>query len=274
MVSVNNLSLYFGGQDIFKNISFMINKGDKIGLVGKNGAGKSTLLKILANEQSPNNGDVFTPNGIVIGYLMQDLDFEDGRTVLQEVNMAFDYLNDLEARMNLANQQLNERTDYESQEYLDIITDFHQLEEAFRMAGGHDINAEISQVLHGLGFIESDFKRQTTEFSGGWRMRIELAKILLKKPDLLLLDEPTNHLDIESIIWLERWLKNYVGAIVLVSHDKSFLDALTNRTIEIAFGRINDYKAAYTKYLNLRKDRIEKQIQAKKIHLRQGNWLQ
>ena len=264
MVSVNNLSLYFGGQDIFKDISFMVNKGDKIGLTGKNGAGKSTLLKVLAKEQSPNNGNVSIPNGIIIGYLMQDLDFEDGRTVLEEAQTAFDYLNEIELNMNLANQQLTERTDYESKEYLDIITEFNHLEERFRMDGGHDTAAEISQVLTGLGFTQYDFERQTTEFSGGWRMRIELAKILLKKPDLLLLDEPTNHLDIESIMWLERWLKDYVGAIVLVSHDRIFLDCSTNRTIEIAFGKINDYKASYTKYLTLREDRIEKQIQAKK----------
>lgn len=264
MVSVNNLSLYFGGQNIFKEISFMINKGDKIGLTGKNGAGKSTLLKILAKDQSPNSGNVSIPNGLIIGYLMQDLDFENGRTVLEEAQTAFEYLNDIEIRMNKANKELTERTDYESNEYLDIITDFNNLEERFRMGGGHDTLAEISQVLAGLGFTQYDFNRQTTDFSGGWRMRIELAKILLKKPDLLLLDEPTNHLDIESIMWLERWLSNYSGAVVLVSHDRLFLDVSTNRTIEVAFARINDYKASYTKYLSLRKDRIEKQIQAKK----------
>ena len=264
MVSVNNLSLYFGGQNIFKEISFMINKGDKIGLTGKNGAGKSTLLKILAKDQSPNSGNVSIPNGLIIGYLMQDLDFENGRTVLEEAQTAFEYLNDIEIRMNKANKELTERTDYESNEYLDIITDFNNLEERFRMGGGHDTLAEISQVLTGLGFTQYDFNRQTTDFSGGWRMRIELAKILLKKPDLLLLDEPTNHLDIESIMWLERWLSNYSGAVVLVSHDRLFLDVSTNRTIEVAFARINDYKASYTKYLSLRKDRIEKQIQAKK----------
>jgi ATP-binding cassette subfamily F protein 3 len=242
----------------------MVNKGDKIGLTGKNGAGKSTLLRVLANKQSPNHGNVSSPNGMIIGYLMQDLDFEDGRTILEEAQNAFQYLNDIEQKMNYANQQLIERTDYESNEYLDIITEFNYLEERFRMGGGHDTAAEISQVLMGLGFSSHDFNRQTTEFSGGWRMRIELAKILLKKPDLLLLDEPTNHLDIESIIWLERWLSNYSGAVVLVSHDRFFLDASTNRTIEVAFSRINDYKASYTKYLNLREDRIEKQIQAKK----------
>ncbi len=264
MVSVNNLSLYFGGQDIFKDISFMVNKRDKIGLTGKNGAGKSTLLKVLAKDQNPNHGSVSIPNGVIIGYLMQDLDFEDGRTVIEEAQTAFEYLNDIEKKMNYANHQLTVRSDYQSKEYLDIITEFNYLEERFRMGGGHDTAAEISQVLTGLGFTQYDFNRQTKEFSGGWRMRIELAKILLKKPDLLLLDEPTNHLDIESIIWLERWLSNYSGAVVLVSHDKLFLDASTNRTIEIAFSRINDYKASYTKYLTLREDRIEKQIQAKK----------
>jgi ATP-binding cassette subfamily F protein 3 len=264
MVSVNNLSLYFGGQDIFKNISFMVNKGDKIGLTGKNGAGKSTLLKVLARDLTPNNGNVSVPNGIVVGFLRQDLEFEDGRTVLEEAQTSFEFLNDVEIRMNEANKQLTERTDYESDAYLDIINEFNVLEERFRMAGGHDTAAEISQVLSGLGFSQYDFERQTTEFSGGWRMRIELAKILLMKPELLLLDEPTNHLDIESIMWLERWLKNYSGAVVLVSHDRLFLDASTNRTIEVAFSKINDYKASYTKYLTLREDRVEKQIQAKK----------
>jgi len=264
MVSVNNLSLYFGGQDIFRDISFMVNKGDKIGLTGKNGAGKSTLLKVLAKDLSPNNGNVSVPNGIVVGFLRQDLEFEDGRTVLEEAQTSFEFLNDVELRMNEANKQLIERTDYESDDYLDIINEFNVLEERFRMAGGHDTAAEISQVLSGLGFSQYDFERQTTEFSGGWRMRIELAKILLMKPELLLLDEPTNHLDIESIMWLERWLKNYSGAVVLVSHDRLFLDASTNRTIEVAFSKINDYKASYTKYLTLREDRVEKQIQAKK----------
>ena len=264
MVSVNNLSLYFGGQDIFKDISFMVNKGDKIGLTGKNGAGKSTLLKVLAKDLTPNKGNVSVPNGLVVGFLRQDLEFEDGRTVLEEAQTAFEFLNDVETRMNEANKQLTERTDYESEAYLDIINEFNELEERFRMAGGNDTAAEINQVLSGLGFTQYDFERQTTEFSGGWRMRIELAKILLMKPDLLLLDEPTNHLDIESIMWLERWLKNYSGAVVLVSHDRLFLDASTNRTIEAAFSKINDYKASYTKYLTLREDRVLKQIQAKK----------
>ena len=264
MISVNNLSLYFGGQDIFKNISFMINKGDKIGLTGKNGAGKSTLLKILSSNLSPNSGSVASSNKLIIGYLTQDLDFEDGRTVLEEANTAFDDLNKIKFLMDQANTQLIERTDYESEEYMEIISNFNQLEESYRIRGGHETSSMIGNILSGLGFEQKDFDRQTNEFSGGWRMRIELAKLLLKKPDLLLLDEPTNHLDIESIVWLENWISNYTGAVVLVSHDKLFLDALTNRTIEIAFSKTNDYKASYTKYLTLREDRIEKQIQAKK----------
>ena len=264
MISVNNLSLYFGGQDIFKEISFMVNKGDKIGLTGKNGAGKSTLLKLLARSLTPNSGSINVQKGIEIGYLTQDLDFENDKTVLEETQMAFEYINNIEQEMNSANFKLQERTDYNSQEYLKIITQFNDLEERFRMAGGHEIASEITNVLTGLGFSKSDFNKKTSDFSGGWRMRIELAKILLKKPDLLLLDEPTNHLDIESIIWLEKWLSNFNGAIVLVSHDQFFLDSSTNRTIEILFARINDYKASYSKYLFLRKDRIEKQAQAKK----------
>ncbi len=264
MISVNNISLYFGGQTLFNEVSFMVNKGDKIGLVGKNGAGKSTLLKILANEQSINSGNINSPNGTKIGYLKQDLDFIDGKTVLEDAQSAFSEIIDLETKLEYFNKQFNERTDYESNEYLDLINQFNETEERFRFLGGHDIHSEISQVLSGLGFSQYDFERQSSEFSGGWRMRVELAKILLQKPDILLLDEPTNHLDIESIIWLERWLKKYSGAIILVSHDKTFLDSVTNRTIEIAFGTINDYKASYTKYLSLREDRIEKQIQAKK----------
>ena len=264
MISVNNLSLYFGGQDVFKDISFMVNKGDKIGLVGKNGAGKSTLLNVLSKELKPNKGNVSIPNGLIVGYLTQDLDFEDGRTVIDEAQVAFDYLNEIKERLEVVNNQINERTDYETDSYLDLISEFHDLDERYRMGGGNDIQAEMSQVLNGLGFTQYDFTRQTTEFSGGWRMRIELAKILLQKPDILLLDEPTNHLDIESIVWLEDWLKKYTGAIVLVSHDRYFLDSVSNRTIEISFSKINDYKARYNKYLELRKDRIEKQIQAKK----------
>lgn len=264
MISVNNVSLYFGGQNIFNDISFMINKGDKIGLVGKNGAGKSTLLRILNSSQSINAGKINISNNIKIGYLTQDLDFRDGKTVIEEAESAFIEIKDAEKKLNHLTEQLNQRTDYESKEYLNLISEFNEQEERFRLLGGHDMHSKINQVLIGLGFLQYDFNRQSSEFSGGWRMRIELAKILLKNPDILLLDEPTNHLDIESIIWLERWLKDYTGAIIIVSHDRKFLDTITNRTIEISFGNINNYKASYTKYLELRKDRIEKQIQAKK----------
>ena len=264
MISVNNLSLYFGGQDIFKNISFMVNKGDKIGLVGKNGAGKSTLLNLLSNNLKPNDGSVDMPRGVILGYLTQDLDFKDGKTIVQEAQTAFYELNLIKDRLAIVNKEINERSDYESTSYLDLISEFHDLDERFRILGGNDIQSEISQVLTGLGFTTSDYDRQTSEFSGGWRMRIELAKILLQKPDILLLDEPTNHLDIESIIWLEQWLKKFTGAVILVSHDRLFLDSVSNRTIEVSFTKINDYKAKYSKYLELRKDRIEKQIQAKK----------
>ena len=264
MISVNNLSLYFGGQDIFKNISFMVNKGDKIGLVGKNGAGKSTLLNLLSNNLKPNDGSVDMPKGIILGYLTQDLDFKDGKTIVQEAQTAFYELNLIKDRLAIVNKEINERSDYESTSYLDLISEFHDLDERFRILGGNDIQSEINQVLTGLGFTTSDYDRQTSEFSGGWRMRIELAKILLQKPDILLLDEPTNHLDIESIIWLEQWLKKFTGAVILVSHDRLFLDSVSNRTIEVSFAKINDYKAKYSKYLELRKDRIEKQIQAKK----------
>lgn len=264
MISVNNLSLYFGGQDIFKNISFMVNKGDKIGLVGKNGAGKSTLLNLLSNNLKPNDGSVDMPKGIIFGYLTQDLDFKDGKTIVQEAQTAFYELNLIKDRLAIVNKEINERSDYESTSYLDLISEFHDLDERFRILGGNDIQSEINQVLTGLGFTTSDYDRQTSEFSGGWRMRIELAKILLQKPDILLLDEPTNHLDIESIIWLEQWLKKFTGAVILVSHDRLFLDSVSNRTIEVSFAKINDYKAKYSKYLELRKDRIEKQIQAKK----------
>ena len=230
MISVNNISLYFGGQTIFNNVSFMINAGDKIGLVGKNGVGKSTLLRILAQEQTINEGDINRSNNIKIGYLQQDLDFVDGKTIIEEAKSAFSKIEELEYRLHYLQEEMNKDTDYESDAYLDIINEFHDVEEKFRILGGHEIKSTINQVLMGLGFLQEDFQRQTDEFSGGWRMRIELAKILLRKPDILLLDEPTNHLDIESIIWIEKWLKSYNGAIVLVSHDKEFLDNITNRT--------------------------------------------
>ena len=264
MISVENLSLYFGAQSIFNNVSFMVNKRDKIGLVGKNGSGKSTLLKLLTNNLTPNEGSVSILKNTIVGYLEQDIDFKDQYTLIEEMNKVFgnieSYKNDLE---NL-NKQITERDDYNSPEYLELLNQLSNTEEKLRMEGGYDTSYQINKILKGLGFLENDFEKHTSEFSGGWRMRIELAKILLKKPDVILLDEPTNHLDIESIIWLEKWLQEYTGSIVLVSHDKRFLDSIINKTIEISFSKINYYKANYTKYLELRKDRQEKQIQAKK----------
>ena len=264
MISANNISVYFGGQELFDKVSFMVNKGDRIGLVGKNGAGKSTLLRILSGEQSPNEGSISTPNDSTLGYLRQDLDFEEGRTVQQEAELAFKEIKELEEKINAINLEMSERTDYETEGYMQLITDLNELNERYGLLGGYTIQSEMSQVLLGLGFQLDDFSRQTNEFSGGWRMRLELAKILLSKPDVLLLDEPTNHLDIESIVWLESWLKNYSGAVLLVSHDRAFLDAVTNRTIDLILGKANDYKASYSKYVELRKDRQEKQIQSKK----------
>ena len=264
VISANNISVFFGGQEIFDKVSFMVNKGDRIGLVGKNGAGKSTLLRILSGEQSPNEGSISTPNDSTLGYLPQDLDFEEGRTVQQEAELAFKEINELEEKINAINLEMSERTDYETEGYMQLITDLNELNERFSLLGGYSIHSEMSQVLLGLGFQLDDFSRQTNEFSGGWRMRLELTKILLSKPDVLLLDEPTNHLDIESIVWLESWLKNYSGAVILVSHDRAFLDAVTNRTIDLILGKANDYKASYSKYIELRKDRQEKQIQSKK----------
>ncbi|MDA7768384.1 ABC-F family ATP-binding cassette domain-containing protein [Flavobacteriales bacterium] len=264
MISASNISVYFGGQELFDDVSFMVNKGDRIGLVGKNGAGKSTLLRILSGEQKPNEGSISTPNDSTIGYLRQDLEFEEGRTVQEEAEQAFQEIKKLEQAINAINLEMSERTDYESDGYMQLITDLNDLNERFGMLGGYTIQSEMSQVLIGLGFQLDDFERQTNEFSGGWRMRLELAKILLSKPDVLLLDEPTNHLDIESIMWLEGWLKNYSGAVILVSHDRAFLDAVTNRTIDLILGKANDYKASYSKYIELRKDRQEKQIQSKK----------
>ncbi|MFL2569544.1 MAG: ATP-binding cassette domain-containing protein [Flavobacteriales bacterium] len=264
MISANNISVYFGGQELFDKVSFMVNKGDRIGLVGKNGAGKSTLLRILSGEQSPNEGSISTPNDSTLGYLRQDLDFEQGRTVQQEAELAFKEIKELEEKINAINLEMSERTDYETDGYMQLIADLNELNERYGLLGGYTIQSEMSQVLLGLGFQLDDFSRQTNEFSGGWRMRLELAKILLSKPDVLLLDEPTNHLDIESIVWLESWLKNYSGAVVLVSHDRAFLDAVTNRTIDLILGKANDYKASYSKYVELRKDRQEKQIQSKK----------
>ncbi|RPG59342.1 MAG: ABC transporter ATP-binding protein [Flavobacteriales bacterium TMED191] len=264
MISIDNLSLYFGAQNVFENISFMINSSDKIGLVGKNGSGKSTLLRVLTNNLSPNSGKVTHLKNTVVGYLQQDIDFKDQYTLIHEMTQVFGNIENYKKDIDNLNNEIATRTDYNSQSYLDLINKLSRTEELLRMEGGHDVNLQIDKILKGLGFQHEDFDRHTSEFSGGWRMRIELAKILLKNPDVLLLDEPTNHLDIVSIIWLEKWLQNYNGAIILVSHDRQFLDAIINRTIEISFAKINSYKANYSKYLDLRKDRQQKQQQAKK----------
>lgn len=264
MILVQNLGLHFAGSYLFENVNFRINKNDRIGLAGKNGAGKSTLLKILAGEQPSTEGNVEKEGEVRIGFLKQDLDFEKGRTVWEEAMQAFKELNKINKKIDDINHELATRTDYESEEYHKLIHDLTDLTERFSHLGGYNIDGEIEKILKGLGFKESDFTKLTDDFSGGWRMRIELAKLLLEENDVLLLDEPTNHLDIESIIWLEGFLINYKGAVVLVSHDKQFLTNVTNRTIEISNRTIQDYKANYTKYLILRQERKEKLIQSQK----------
>ncbi|MAC95280.1 MAG: glycosyl transferase family 2 [Flavobacteriales bacterium] len=262
MVGVNNVSLHFADRAIFNDITFIVNKLDRIGLVGRNGAGKSTMLKSLAGIQAIDSGSISFPNGLTIGYLPQDMDFVSGRTVWKETETAFGKTLSLQDRIDEINHELAVREDYESDSYLSLLDELAELNEKLNLIGAETMEAEIEKILLGLGFNRSDFERQTDEFSGGWRMRIELAKILLQKADLLLLDEPTNHLDIESIQWLEIFLKTYPGAIVLISHDRAFLDNLTNRTIEISMGKIYDYQAPYTKYLELRKERREQEIAA------------
>ncbi len=259
MISVNNLSVNFYGFDLFKEISFLINEKDRVGLVGKNGAGKSTLLKIIYGIEKPSSGSVSIPKDASLGYLPQQMELASGATVKVEAEKAFTELNRLEKRIDEITREISERTDYESKSYHDLIDQLSHLNERLEIFGAADRDAMVEQTLKGLGFDSKDFQRQTTEFSGGWRMRIELAKILLQNPDILLLDEPTNHLDIESIQWLEDFLKNYRGAVVMVSHDRAFLDNITKRTIEISLGKIYDYRAPYSKYLQLRKERIEQQ---------------
>jgi ATP-binding cassette subfamily F protein 3 len=262
MISVDQLVVSFGGFELFKGISLLVSPKDRIGLVGKNGAGKSTMLKILAGQQQPNEGVVSVPSDVRLGYLPQHMEVFDGRTVFEEAVTSFEEILNLEKRIEEINHAISTRTDYESDEYhrlLDHVTEFN---ERFHMLGGNNFEAEVERTLMGLGFTRTDFTRQTSEFSGGWRMRIELAKILLKRPDVFLLDEPTNHLDIESIQWLEDFLKSYNGAVVLVSHDRAFLDAITNRTVEITLGRIYDFKSNYSKYLILRKELKESQMAA------------
>ena len=270
MVSVEQVVLNFGGFELFKGISFFINPRDRVGLTGRNGAGKTTLLKIMAGIQQPTEGNVVTPKGTTIGYLPQTMILSDLRTVFDEAETAFSELLEIDKKIGQINLELSERTDYESTEYQSLIQKLTDLTERFNMLGGHSVHADIEQTLLGLGFSRNDFHRSTSEFSGGWRMRIELAKLLLQANDVLLLDEPTNHLDIESIIWLEGFLRNYPGVVVIVSHDKMFLDNVTNRTIEISLGKAYDFNKPYSEYLELRGEIREKQLatqktQAKKI---------
>lgn len=262
MISINNVSVSFSGTELFNDISFVINPRDRIGLAGKNGAGKSTLLKTIVGLQSPDSGSVTIPDSVSVGYLPQHMDFDSGRTVMEETVSCFDDVNKLEHEVNRINAEISERTDYESEEYSQLIHLLSDYSDRLAMLGGNKREAESEVVLKGLGFKQEDFSRQTSEFSGGWRMRIELAKIILKKPALFLLDEPTNHLDIESIQWLEDFLKDYTGAVVLISHDRTFLDNVTKRTIEISLGKIYDYNVPYTKYLEQRAERRAQQIAA------------
>ncbi len=259
MISVNNLTVEFSSVALFNNISFLINPKDRIGLAGKNGAGKSTLLKILSGQQSPSSGTVSVPNGVTVGYLPQQMTVSDTKTVFKETMEAFAEIKSLEKDIERLNEAIATRTDYESADYIELIHQMTEKSERFNLLGGSSIHADIETTLMGLGFERKDFERPTGEFSGGWRMRIELAKVLLQRPQVLLLDEPTNHLDIESIQWFEDMLKTYDGAVVVVSHDRAFLDNLTNRTLEISLGSIYDYKVNYTKYQGLRAELLEQQ---------------
>jgi len=263
MLNVHNLSVSFMGTDLFSGITFKLNKGDRIGLIGKNGAGKSTLLKVLSKDIE-SSGTMAFDKDIEIGFLRQDIDFVEGRTILEEAYQAFEEIKEIELKLDAINEQLAIRTDYESEAYSQLILDLTDLTERYELLGGYNYQGDTEKILQGLGFQREDFNKLTDTFSGGWRMRIELAKLLLQNNDILLLDEPTNHLDIESIIWLENFLKGYSGAIVLVSHDKMFLDNVTNRTIEISLGQIYDYKKPYSQFLLLRAEIKEKQLQAQK----------
>ncbi|MDR7211370.1 ABC-F family ATP-binding cassette domain-containing protein [Flavobacterium piscis] len=255
MITVNDISVQFGGTTLFSDVSFAINENDKIALMGKNGAGKSTLLKIIAGQSKPSTGSISTPKDAVVAYLPQHLLTKDGSTVMEEASKAFGEVFKMKAEIDEINEQLTIRTDYESDAYMKLIERVSDLSEKYYAIEEVNYEAEVEKILVGLGFEREDFIRQTSEFSGGWRMRIELAKILLQKPDLILLDEPTNHMDIESIQWLEDFLINQAKAVVVISHDRAFVDNITNRTIEVTMGRIYDYKAKYSHYLELRKDR-------------------
>lgn len=259
MISIDGLTVEFGGTTLFKDISFAINEKDRIALMGKNGAGKSTMLKIIAGEKAPTRGRVSTPKDNIVAYLPQHLIIDDQCTVFEEAAKAFAEVLGMEQEINTLNEQLSSRTDYESTEYYDLIEQLASLSEKFYSIAETNYDAEIEKILLGLGFLRTDFNRPTSEFSGGWRMRIELAKILLKKPDLILLDEPTNHLDIESVQWLEDFLINSAKAVMIISHDKAFVDNITTRTIELTMGRAYDYKVNYSKYLELRQERREQQ---------------
>ncbi|MDE5998310.1 MAG: ATP-binding cassette domain-containing protein, partial [Muribaculaceae bacterium] len=262
MVSVNDLTMEFSARPIFSDVNFVINKTDKIGLAGKNGAGKSTMLKIIAGLQHPTSGTVSKPSEVTIGYLPQQMKLADDTSIINEARKAFAHIDEHKARLEKLNHQLATRTDYESDSYAKLIEDIEYLNDRLFMEGADNMEAEVEKTLIGLGFSRDDFERPTSEFSGGWRMRVELAKILLQKPDLLLLDEPTNHLDIESIQWLEQFLQTKAKAVMLVSHDRAFLDNVTRRTIEISCGKAYDYKVSYTPYTELRKERVEQQMRA------------
>ncbi|TYP96596.1 ATP-binding cassette subfamily F protein 3 [Sphingobacterium allocomposti] len=262
MIDVNNVSVSFGGTTLFSDVSFSINENDKIALMGKNGAGKSTLLKIIAGVGKPTSGHISGPKDAVIAYLPQHLLTQDGLTVFEEASKAFEEVYKMRDELDSLNEQLEVRTDYETDDYMRLIERVSELSEKFYSIEEVNYDAEVEKVLKGLGFERSDFTRPTSAFSGGWRMRIELAKILLKKPDLILLDEPTNHMDIESIQWLEDFLLNSAKAVIVISHDRAFVDNITNRTIEVTMGRIYDYKAKYSHYLELRKERRQHQLKA------------
>ncbi|MCF0207208.1 MAG: ABC-F family ATP-binding cassette domain-containing protein, partial [Bacteroidales bacterium] len=263
MISVDNITISFGGFDLFSNIGFMINSRDRIGLVGKNGAGKSTLLKVIYGLVTPTEGIVSKPSGISIGYLPQQMNLATTQnTVLEETKKAFDTIAKIQAEIDKLTSELEQRTDYTSDSYIKAAENLAHLNEHLLIVGVNNMDSEIERILKGLGFLRSDFSRKIGEFSGGWRMRVELAKILLQNPDLILLDEPTNHLDIESIQWLEEFLQNYKGAVLLISHDRAFLDNVTTRTIEINMGKIYDYKVPYSKFKVLQQERIQQQTAA------------
>ena len=262
MISIDNLTVEFGVKPLFKDVNFVVNDRDRVALVGKNGAGKSTMLKIICGLQHPTSGNVAIPSDTTIGYLPQVMILQDNTTVKEEARKAFADNTKMKEKIDRLNKELAERTDYESEEYAKLVEKFTTEHDRYQMLGGDNYEAEIERTLTGLGFLRTDFDRPTSEFSGGWRMRIELAKILLRHPDILLLDEPTNHLDIESIGWLERFLQQNAKALVLVSHDRAFINNVTNRTIEITCGRVNDYKVKYDEYIKLRDERREQQIRA------------